>query len=248
GPDHDARADRQYLAALAAGEVDPLVERAAAGERIGPLAEARRDVPRRDRTAAGSNLVRELAVQQKILEDVELAGPVLELQREAVQRAQDSAQIELVDIGEKLLRAAERRRGAEVELAVIEPRHLREPRAERVEPDDVRVHLAEPERERVDAPLQAPAGLLEQRLLRLELGAPGLDLRARIRDPVRIGRAPPYVKCEREEAERERARGDPDPARGEVQLRDVTAVSVEEDQFHPARPPLDACVLLFRNR
>src|SRR5690606_6772107 len=193
GPDHDARADRQLLAALAAGKVDPLVERAAAGERIGPLAEARRDVPRRDRTAAGSNLVRELAVQQKILEDVELAGPVLELEREAVQRAQDSAQIELVGIGEKLLRAAERRRRAEVELAVIEPRHLREPRAERVEPDAVRVHLAEPERERVDAPLQAPAGLLEQRLLRLELGAPGLDLRARIRDPVRIGRAPPYV-------------------------------------------------------
>src|SRR5690606_23256560 len=52
GPDHDARADRQHLAALAAGKVDPLVERAAAGERIGPLAEARRDVPRRDRTAA----------------------------------------------------------------------------------------------------------------------------------------------------------------------------------------------------
>ncbi len=31
----------------------------------------------------------------------------------------------------------------EIELAVLEPRHLREPRAEGVETDDVSVHLAE---------------------------------------------------------------------------------------------------------
>src|SRR5690349_3098110 len=48
GPDHDTRRDRDDLGAFAAGEIDALVERAPARERVGPAAELRRDVARRD--------------------------------------------------------------------------------------------------------------------------------------------------------------------------------------------------------
>src|SRR5690606_2691920 len=71
GPDHDAGADGHDLAALAAGEVDALMERSTAGERIRSLAEAGRDVAGRDGPPAGTHFVRELAVQQEILEHVE---------------------------------------------------------------------------------------------------------------------------------------------------------------------------------
>src|SRR5690606_36952071 len=248
GPDDDARRDSHDLAAGAAGEVDALVERAAAGERVRSLTEARGDVSGGDRAADRPDLVRELAVEQEILEHIELARAVPELLRQAVQRAQDAAQIELVGVREELLGPAERGRRREVEFAVVEAGHLRQPRPERIEPHDVRVHLAEAQRERVDALLEAAAGLLEQRLLRLELRTPGFDLRARVRDAESVCGAPADIKRGAEEAEGKGAGGDPEPPRGKLQLGDVTAVSVEEDQFHPARPPLDVCVLLFRNR
>src|SRR5690349_22900506 len=39
GPDHHTRRDSNDLGAFAAGEIDALVKRAAAGERVGPAAE-----------------------------------------------------------------------------------------------------------------------------------------------------------------------------------------------------------------
>src|SRR5690606_2082898 len=105
---------------------------------------------------------------------------ILELQREAVERAQDAADVELIGVRHELLRAAQGRRRREVELAIVEARHSRQPRAERIEPDDVRVHLAETQRQRVHALLQAAARLIEKLLLGLELGAPGRDLGARV--------------------------------------------------------------------
>ncbi len=65
---------------------------------------------------------------------------------------------------------AQRRRSVEIELPVLEVGHLREPPAERVETHDVRVHLAEPQSERVDVLLhRAPSGI--------ELGFLGLEAR-----------------------------------------------------------------------
>src|SRR5690606_38216951 len=149
------------------------------------------------------DLAGELAVEQEILEHVELAAAILELQRETVQGAQDAAQIELVRIGKQLLGAAERGYGREVELAVIETGHLREPRAERVEAHDIRVHLAEAQRERVDALLQAAPSLVQNRLLSFELAAPALELNRRVRDAVDVGRMPTDVERAGEERERE---------------------------------------------
>src|SRR5690606_8398005 len=94
GPDDDAGGDREYVAAFAPGEVDALMKRAAPGEWIGTLTKARRDIARRHGTPAGAHLVGELTVEHQVLEDVELSGAVPELGLEAVERAQDAAQVE----------------------------------------------------------------------------------------------------------------------------------------------------------
>src|SRR5690606_20029088 len=160
----------------------------------------------------------------QVLEDVELSGAVPELGLEAVERAQDAAQVELIGIGEQLLWTAEGRGRREVELAVVEAGHRRQPRAERVEAHDVRVHLPEPERERVDALLKPAPGSLEHRLLRLELGAPGLDLGAGIRETERVGRTPADEERGREQRQRQGGRGGPDPAGLQSEMSDLAAV------------------------
>src|SRR5690606_13462240 len=68
GPGNDAGRDGDDVRALPAGEIDALVECAAPGERVVAVAESRRDVARRDRPPFRMDLVRELAVQQEVLE------------------------------------------------------------------------------------------------------------------------------------------------------------------------------------
>ena len=51
-------------------------------------------------------------------------------------------------------RSAARRVTVEVEFVAVDVGHLGEPLAERIEPDDVRVHFAQPHRHRVDLVLQ----------------------------------------------------------------------------------------------
>src|SRR5690606_17002268 len=152
-------------------------------------------------------------------------------------------------VGQNLLGPAEGRRRREVELAVVETGHRREPGAERVEADDVRVHLPEPQGERVDALLQPATGLLEQRLLRLELGAPGLHLDGGIRQAVRVRGMPADEERAGEKREREGECRGPEPARLELQMADLAAVTIEKYQLHPAAPPwLECCVPPVRNR
>src|SRR5690606_34960180 len=103
GPDDDARRDRHHLGAGASGEVDALMERAPTGERVRTLTETGRDIAGRDRPAVGTHFRRQLAIEQQALEDVELAMAVLELELEALERAQDAAQIELIGVGQDLL-------------------------------------------------------------------------------------------------------------------------------------------------
>ena len=57
-------------------------------ERIGTIAEHRRDVAGVDGTALGMHLIPELAIEQKVLEHVELLLTVIELRAELIERRQ----------------------------------------------------------------------------------------------------------------------------------------------------------------
>src|SRR6185437_9941090 len=67
-PGHDAGRDRTDPRALRGREVDPLVKLFAAGERIDPLTEARRDIARVDGTALRMDLLAELAREDDVLQ------------------------------------------------------------------------------------------------------------------------------------------------------------------------------------
>src|SRR5262245_54003190 len=194
GPDHDTRSDRDDLGAFAAGEIDAFVERAAAREWVGPAAERRRDVARRDGTALGPHLVAQLAVQHQVLEHRELAAAVIELLGEHVERADDAVDLHRLRVRERLFGAAERRGSREIEFAVLEAGHLSQASAERIEAHDVRIHLADAQCERIDVLLERAASAVDDGLLLRELVAPGIDLRLRVADAESARRRDAAVK------------------------------------------------------
>jgi hypothetical protein len=200
------------------------VKRAATRERVRPTAELRGDVARGDWPALGPHLVTQLAVQEQILEHGELAASVGQLLVEHLERADDAVDLHRLRRREGLLGAAQRRHGAEIELAVLEARHLRQAPAERVEPHDVCIHLADAQRERVEVLLQrTPRGIDDGLLLR-ELFAPCGNLSLRIADPEETRRRNAAVEGSCAD---EKGRGDdPEPyaTRGQAHVAQVSPV------------------------
>src|SRR5262249_54343118 len=117
--------------------------------------------------------------------------------------------------GQGLFGAAERRLAREIELAVLEAGHLREASAERIEPHDVGIHLAETERERVEIPLKRVARPVENRLLVRDFRAPGIDPAGGIADAEELGGLEAAV--EHAGADEQRNRNDADPRAAGVQ-------------------------------
>jgi hypothetical protein len=128
------------------------------------------------------HLVEELPIEEKVFEDAELRVAVGKLHIERIERGDDALGLCGSSVGGRLFGSTERRRTREVELTVFEVRHLREPRAQRVEPNHVRVHLADTQSERIDVLLKCAACGRDGFLLALELRSPLLDLDLRIRD------------------------------------------------------------------
>jgi hypothetical protein len=182
GPNHDTRRDGDDVGTLAAGEIDAFVERAPARERIGAATELRRDIARGHGPPLRANLVPQLAIQQQVLEDRELNAAVGELLVQHVERADDAVDLHRLRVRQRLFGTAQRRSRGEIEFAVLEPGHLRETGAKRVQADDMRVHLPDAQRQGVEILLQRAPRAVDDRLLLRELVAPRGNLRLRIAD------------------------------------------------------------------
>ena len=105
--------------------------------------------------AFGVNLLVEVAGEDDVLERGELGVPQVHLALEAVEHVG-----EIGDLGADAVvgfRAAGRRLAVEIELALVDVRHVREALAQRIEPDHVGVHLAEAHGHGVHAFLQLRA-------------------------------------------------------------------------------------------
>ncbi len=156
-----------------AREVDARVVGRVALERIGALAVERGDVSGLDRASARDDLPREFARQDQALQRRELAAAVIDLRAErvdhGVQRRHDRT------LARARLGAAERRRLVEIELAALELRDFGQVLAERVQAQQLGLHLADPRRECRDLVVDVLLDARELHLLRGEILLPACD-------------------------------------------------------------------------
>ena len=97
------------------------------------------------------------------------------------------------------LGAAHGRRIAEIELAVVQIRHAGQALTERIQADDVGIHLPDAHRQRVDLFLQDAPDVLDLRLLAQQFGRPiaelidGIGAPCRAPRPMPMENAPPTI-------------------------------------------------------
>ncbi len=153
GPGHDTRRDGHDVRARRACEVHTLVVGLVAAERVFPLAEIRGNEAAGHRATLRMNLLFELLRENHVLERGELRVTQVHTLLECRQHRG-----EIGDLGAHALTVrlgtTTGRIPAEIELTIIDIGHLGEALAQRIEPDDMRIHFAEAHGHGVDALLQ----------------------------------------------------------------------------------------------
>ena len=133
GPGDHAGRDRDDFGAGLGRKIDAAVIADLAGERIGAAAEVARDIAGLDGAPARAHFLAQLAVDEQVREQRELALLLVEPHAEIVEVHHEARDFDRPD--RRLVRAAERRPGRKVELPVVELGHLGELAAERIETD-----------------------------------------------------------------------------------------------------------------
>ena len=153
---------------------------------------------------------------------------------EHVERADDAADLLKLGRGQRLFGPPSDGCGGEIEFAVLEARHLREPRAERVEPHDMSVHLAKTQSQRVEILLKRAASRRESTAAaqspraRCSAWRPGLLIPNSVRGL--------EAAVEHAGADDQRDRDDAEPCAAGVQadLAQMSSLLRQEDQLHAA--------------
>jgi hypothetical protein len=155
------------------------MEDLAAGERIGAMTEVRGNPTLGHRTPAGDDLTAQVAVGNQAFEDAELSFAVFDLpgelieHRREIRRGRDRS-------FDKTFGTTERRRGIEVEFALVEIGHFREPPTKGIEADHVCIHLPDARCQRIQALLQLALRGEDFLALRFERRAPFADVFDRV--------------------------------------------------------------------
>ena len=196
----------------------------------GAPAEIRRNPALLHRPAFRIHLLVQFAGQDQILQHAELLFAAGQLALQLVDHGREAGNLRRLAICG--LAAALRRRFAEVEFPVVQIRHPRQAPAQRIEPDDVRVHLADPHRERIDLVLQYPPQVVDLRFLMHQFSGPAAQLVDGIGGTMSLTQA---------HADRESAPDDPEYQRqsrhdhqrlAQIELLDAARLAADEDDVH----------------
>ncbi|RYZ67626.1 MAG: DUF721 domain-containing protein [Proteobacteria bacterium] len=204
-------------------------------ERVLALAVIRRDEAFHDRATVGLDGVVQLARQDRVLEREQLRVARVEPALDRLEHLREIRDVRGAAGGRvELFRAADRRLALEIEFAAADVRHLRETAAECIETDEVGVHLADAQADRIDAVLHL---LAEVEHFGLLLASDHTDRRGTVRQRAALAE----LQSERErDAEHRECRathdGQGDRVR-EIERKRAAFTAGEENQVHPVALP-----------